>query len=69
MTQKQWILNRMRRYDKVTTLDAFRVGITRLSARIWELRLDGFRIQSIRKQVKTRWGNGLTWICKYKLMR
>jgi O-acetyl-ADP-ribose deacetylase (regulator of RNase III) len=68
MTQKQWILNRMRRYDKVTTLDAFRVGITRISARIYELRWnDSQRIISSRKRVKTCWGK--TWICEYRLTR
>lgn len=46
MTQKQQILNHIRRHGKITTIEAvYRYRITRLSARIYELRHDdGYQI-------------------------
>lgn len=48
MTQKQKILNHIKRHGKITSIEAvYRYRITRLSARIYELRHnDGYPIAS-----------------------
>ena len=48
MTQKERILNYMRTNEGITSMDAFRLGCTRLAARISDLREDGYKIQSVR---------------------
>jgi len=64
MTQNQAILNALMK-GGITTLDAFKLGITRLSGRIYDLRQQGVRIESKRKQVKSRWGK--TTVAEYRL--
>ena len=47
-SQKKLILNYMRMFGGITTFKAFAVmGITRLSARIKDLRDDGYKIMSL----------------------
>lgn len=46
MTQKQKILEYMRYHEGISTYTAFKMGITRLAARISELRADGHNIIS-----------------------
>lgn len=53
------------RRKPITTLDAFRMGITRLSARIYDLRKAGYRILAQRVVVRSRWGK--TVVCRYCL--
>ena len=48
MTQKERILTFMKTNDGITSMDAFRLGCTRLAARISDLKRDGHRIESIR---------------------
>jgi hypothetical protein len=67
MTQNESVLWIMKEYDNITTLDAFKNGITRLSARIYDLRKQGHKIKATRKAVKSRWGN--TVVCEYKLLK
>ena len=44
-TQKEQVLNHLKKNGSITTMVAFnRYQITRLSARIWELRKDGYEI-------------------------
>lgn len=44
-TQKEQVLNHLKKNGSITTMVAFnRYSITRLSARIWELRHDGYEI-------------------------
>lgn len=44
-TQKEQVLNHLKKNGSITTMVAFnRYSITRLSARIWELRKDGYEI-------------------------
>lgn len=38
MSQTELVLLYLREHGRITTYDAFRHGITRLSARIWDLR-------------------------------
>lgn len=51
------------RFGSITTLDAFvDLGITRLSARIWELRHDrGLEIRSTPEKAKNRYGENVTY--------
>lgn len=45
MTQNEMLLHHMRVHGSVTTMEAFsKYGVTRLSARIWELRKAGHTI-------------------------
>ena len=58
MSQKKQILKHLKTHRGITTLDAFdRYGITRLSGRIFELRQDGYMIQSVDREVKNRYGD------------
>ena len=49
MTQKQKILEYMRNNKGISTYTAFQMRITRLAARISELRKDGYNILSERR--------------------
>ena len=41
MTQKEQVLEYMQKHGSISTIQAFHIGITRLSARIWDLKADG----------------------------
>ena len=56
MTQKEMVLNHIKKNGKITTMDAFGLGITRLSARIWDLKHDGVSIVTQRVNYKTKDG-------------
>ena len=51
------------RFGSITSLDAFKdLGITRLSARIWELRHDkGLMIKRTPEKAKNRFGENVTY--------
>lgn len=49
MTQKQKVLEYMRKHEGISTYTAFQMRITRLAARISELRADGYNILSERR--------------------
>ena len=55
-------------WGSITSIDAFRMyEITRLSARIWDLRhIYGWKIKSTNAQVETKWG--LTTVTRYELV-
>jgi hypothetical protein len=56
-TQTQMILNALSTGERLTPMDAIkRIGCTKLSTRISELRRDGFKIQSEMIAVKNRFG-------------
>lgn len=45
MTQNEMLLHHMRVHGSITTMEAFSLyGVTRLSARIWELRKAGHNV-------------------------
>ena len=46
MTQKMEVYEYMKEHGSITSMQAFRLGITRLASRIHELRKDGFNISS-----------------------
>ena len=57
MTQKEQILAHMKLTGGITTKQAYdNFGCTRLSARIWDLRHDGWSIKEERITVTTRTG-------------
>lgn len=56
MTQNEMILKFLQENGQITTYDAFKMGITRLSARIYELKERGHNIFSERRKYKARDG-------------
>ena len=57
MSQADRVLSYLERGNTITTLDAFQeLGITRLGARIFELREQGHPVQSNRLTVTNRFG-------------
>ena len=57
MTQKERILQHMRKNGGITNAEAFRLyGITRLSGRIYELRQDGHDIRGKKCTSVNRYG-------------
>ena len=56
-TQCEIVLQYIKDHGKITTYDSFQLGITRLSARIWELRhKHGIPISKARVNYKTKTG-------------
>ena len=51
MTQCERILEYMKQNDGITSMDAYRLGCTRLAARIADLKKDGHRISTERVTV------------------
>ena len=48
MSQKEQVLEYIKKHGSISSIQAFHIGITRLSARIWALRNDGLNITSRR---------------------
>ena len=66
-TQKKIILEHLSAGEKLTPADAFRLtGSTRLSARIYDLRRDGYVINTEMIPVKKRFG-GTAMVAQYSL--
>lgn len=56
-SQKQRVLEYIQQFGSITTLEAFSdLGITRLSARIYELRDEGHEIEASDELCKNRFG-------------
>lgn len=51
-TQEEMILELLKKGCAVTSADAFRTGITRLSGRIFDLRRKGWRIRTERRKAR-----------------
>jgi len=65
MSQNQRVFEALKKAP-LTSMQAFRnLGITRLSARIYDLRHEGHRIESERVRVHTR--NGTATVARYYL--
>lgn len=57
MTQCETVLRHMQEHGSISTIEAFfDYNITRLSARIWDLRHDGYEIESKTVTVKSEKG-------------
>lgn len=66
-TQADRVLDYIKKFGSITTLEAFRdLGVTRLSARIFELRDKGLNIDSTNVTSKNRYGESCTY-AKYFL--
>jgi len=62
MTQKERVLRHIDDYGSITSMEAFNeYGITRLAARVSELRRDGIQIDSVRETVKNRYGEAVSY--------
>ena len=62
MNHNQLILNHLQKHKTITTLEAFELyGITRLSARIYDLRESGIKIGLIWETGTNRYGNQVKW--------
>lgn len=67
ITQADRVLDYIKQFGSITTLDAFRdLGVTRLSARIYELKARGLDIGSTTITNKNRFGENI-WYSKYYL--
>ena len=68
--QTMKILEHLERHGSITSLEAIELyGITRLSARVWDLRhIYDEKIKGERIRVKTRFGNEVT-VTRYELMK
>lgn len=68
MTQKQMVLDYMKQHGGITAAEAFyKCGVSRLSARIWELRDDGVVIANQRIKAKNRYGKTVVYD-RYKVV-
>ena len=68
MTQEQRVLEYMRAHKGITTLEAYRdLGVTRLSARIYDLRDSGHTIATERIFVLNRFGEQVC-VTRYKVV-
>ena len=68
-TQSERVLDYIKKFGSITTLEAFRdLGVTRLSARIYELRMQGEEIESTRITSRNRFGANCTY-AKYFLRK
>ena len=56
MTQKMEVYTYMKEHGSITSMQAFRLGITRLASRIHELRKEGMNIGSTTITRKNRHG-------------
>lgn len=66
-TQAERVLEYIKRFGGITTLEAFRdLGVTRLSARIFELRNQGYNLETNYETRKNRYGESCTY-ARYKL--
>ena len=64
-TQKERILNYMNDNGRISELEALKYcGCKRLSARIYDLKLDGHKINCVRKQVKNKDGS-ISYVTNY----
>lgn len=68
-TQAERVLEYIKKFGSITTLEAFRdLGVTRLSARIFELRARNINIDSTNVTSKNRYGEKCTY-AKYYLRK
>lgn len=67
MTQKERIINHLKKYKTITDKQAEDLyGIRRTAARVHELRQDGYNIETAMVAVKDRYGKK-TYVARYEL--
>lgn len=69
LTQTDLVLNYIKQFGSISAMEAFAdLGVTRLSARIFELRAMNHRISTTYETRKNRIGNAVTY-ARYRLER
>lgn len=69
MTQEEKVLRHLKQFGSITSWEAImEYGITRLSAKIFNLRKQGYEIESERITTKNRFGEPCTF-AKYMLRK
>lgn len=67
MSDKEAVLEHLREYGSITTLEAIeKLGCTRLSGRIYELRKEGYPIKSEIAKVPKRSGR-MVYVTRYRM--
>lgn len=67
MTQCEMIINYIKTYGSITTMDAFMdLGVTRLASRIHDLRDEGYLIEGETVKGRNRFGKPVSFM-KYSL--
>ena len=62
MTQKERIINYIKEFGSITSLDAYRdLGITQLATRIKELKEEGYEFKTEWKTDKNRYGEPISY--------
>jgi len=62
MTQAQKIVDYMQRFGSITTMEAFMdLGIARLASRIYDLKCEGYQIESDMVSKKNRYGENVKY--------
>lgn len=63
MGQKQRVLDYINEFGSISTLEAFRdLGVTRLSARIFELKDDGYEFDTKPERGRNRFGEKTNYV-------
>lgn len=66
-SRQQKLLKYLKTFKTITSLEAINMfGETRLSARIYDMKKDGYRFETSRVRVPTR--DGWTYVAQYKLL-
>lgn len=69
MTYTNLVLDYLKTHKGITSMEAFKLfGNTRLSATIYQLRQQGYKIVAKDKEVKTRYGRK-TYVAEYSLVK
>lgn len=68
MTQKDIIIDYLLNHGEMTTLTAFRLGITRLASRVHELRKEGYPIEGETITRRNRYGK-IVKFTRYRLVK
>ena len=67
-TQVDRVIDYMKQFGSVSTLEAFKdLGVTRLSARIFEIRKRGYKVKAEPIKAKNRFGENVRYF-KYSLV-
>lgn len=67
MTQNEILIKYLEKKGSITSYEAFKkLGITRLSGRIWEFKKEGYNFTTKNVTEKNRYGNSVTF-AKYIL--
>jgi hypothetical protein len=57
MSQKERVLEYMKEHGSISSMEAFRdLGVTRLSAVVFNLRADGYKVKAVNEKSVNRFG-------------